>query len=65
MKTKCMGSAGSKEALTALINKQFYSTNWIITDDNKLYNSKLNKFMEDVIIKVTGGRWQLRRIENE
>ena len=63
MKTKCIGTSTSKEGLQNLINKYFYSENWIITDNNEAYNTKLNKFLDNHIIKVSKGRWQLRQIE--
>jgi hypothetical protein len=56
---KVVGSASSKEALTALINKKLYSVNWIITKDNKPFNTKLNKYLEGCFIRQKNNRWQL------
>lgn len=60
-KFKVMGSAGSKDSLTELINKKLYSVNWTITGDNKLFNTKLNRYMEGCFIRQKGNRWQLMR----
>jgi hypothetical protein len=61
MKTKCLVSSLNKEDLQKAINRYYYSENYIITEDNKVYNTKLNKFFEsDYIITVKNNRWQLR-----
>jgi len=60
-KLKVMGSASTKEGLTELINKKLYSTNWIITEDNKPFNTKLSKHLAGCFVRVKGGRWQLMR----
>lgn len=61
MKTKCKLSTNSKEDLVKAINDYYFSTSWTITDDNKVYNTKLNKYREGSIVKQTkNGKWQLR-----
>jgi hypothetical protein len=52
-------SSPSKEALTKAINKYFYSTSWKITEDNKLYNVKLKKYVTGYSVTNKGKRWQL------
>ena len=60
-KTKCILSSTSKEGLQKMINDFYYSTNYIITEDNKVYNAKLGKFLSDYLSVVTkNNRWQLR-----
>ena len=65
MKTYCICSAPTKEELQTMINRYFYSKNYVITDDNKVYNTKLEKYYpeDDAIIVVKKGRWQFRGIE--
>jgi len=62
MKTKCVGSDISKEKLEDGINKYFYSTGYIITEDNKVYNTLKKKYLDRYIVVVKGGRWQFREI---
>jgi hypothetical protein len=63
MKTKCLISSPSKEELKKAINKFYYSENYIITDDNRIYNTKLEKYLDNdsLIITAKKGRWQLRQ----
>ena len=65
MKTYCICSAPTKEELQTMINRYFFSESYIITDDNKVYNTKLNRYYpeEAAIIVERKGRWQFRRIE--
>ena len=42
MKT-LLASAGSKNKLQKMINDFYYSENWIIDEENNLFNTKLNK----------------------
>lgn len=63
MANKCRISSPTKEGLQNAINRFFYSSAWVITDDNRAYNSKLNEYLDGFIIKHVKGRWQLRQIE--
>jgi len=58
-----LASAGNKEDLEKLINKFYYSTNYIITEENEIYNTKLNKIAEGTKIIVKKGRWRFEMIE--
>jgi hypothetical protein len=42
MKRKLMATSPTKEGLQKLINEFYFSQNYIITNNNKLENSKLN-----------------------
>ena len=55
---KLIASAPNKEDFVNCINKFYYSTNYIITDDNKVYNTKTEKYLDDVVIKVSKSRWR-------
>lgn len=59
MSARCVISSQTKETLTKAINKYFYSTSWKITDDNKLYNIKLKKYVDDYTVTNKNKRWQL------
>ena len=65
MKTYCICSAPTKSDLEKLINKYFCSTNYVITDDNKLYNTKMEKCFDRYIIQEKKSRWQFRGIETK
>ena len=57
-KFELLGSAGSKEDLEKLINKFYYSTNWIITEDNRVYNKLKEKFNDNVRVIIKKNRWR-------
>lgn len=63
MKTKCVLATNSKEDLQKMINQYFYSENYIITEDNRVYNRKTEKYLDDFIIQEKKSRWSFRRIE--
>ena len=56
--SKLVASAGSKEALANCINEFYFSENYIITEDNKVYNTKTKKFLDKVIVRVLRKRWR-------
>lgn len=56
MKTVMRFSTGSKADLEKMINDYFYSENYVITDDNRVYNSKLDKYLDDYIIQEKKSR---------
>lgn len=65
MSEKCIcliGSAGSKEDLEKMINEYYYSTNYRITDDGKIYNIKTQKLLEGVRVIQKRGRWRFEHI---
>ena len=66
MKTSCICSAPTKADLEKQINNYFLSENYVITDDNRVYNTKTEKYWssEAAIIVKRKGRWQFRRIES-
>ena len=57
MKT-LLASAGSKNKLQKMINDFYYSENWIIDEENNLFNTKLNKFANGVKVENKGKRWR-------
>ena len=61
MKTKTIMSTGTREDLVKMINEYYYSKNYIITEDNRIYNTKTEKFMDDLIVKFYRGRWKVIR----
>lgn len=63
MKTTLICSTpNGKSDLEKMINEYFYSENYIITEDNKIYNKKLDKYLTGHIVQEKKGRWQFRRI---
>lgn len=53
-----LASSSSKEKLQNIINKYFYSENIIITDDNRIFNKKLNKYLDDFKVVSTKSKWR-------
>ena len=62
-KNKTLASAPTKEELENLINRFYYSKNYVITDDNKVYNTKNDKFLDDVGVTQKRGRWVFYSID--
>jgi hypothetical protein len=58
MNSRLIASAGSKEELEKLINKYYYSENYIITDNMEVYNTKLKVFRDGIKIEVKRNRWR-------
>ena len=67
MKTYCICSASTKEDLEKQINNYFLSKNYVITDDNRVYNTKTEKYFssETYIIVERKNRWSFRRSESK
>ena len=63
MKTKCILATNNKEDLQKMLNQYFYSENYIITEDNRVYNRMTEKYLDDFIIQEKKSRWSFRRIE--
>jgi len=62
VKENLIGSASTKEELQSLINGWYFSENYIITDDYKVFNTKLNKYMDDVQVLYKRKRWRFERV---
>ena len=67
MKTSCICSAPTKADLEKQINAYFLSENYVITNDNMVYNTKTEKYWNpnSAIVVEKKGRWQFRRIESK
>lgn len=61
--SKCIFSAGSKEDLAAMINEYFYSKNYIITEDNRIYNTVKENYMDTLKVVFKRNRWRVERVE--
>lgn len=61
--SKCVFSAGSKEDLAAMINEYFYSKNYIITEDNRIYNTVKENYMDTLTVVFKRNRWRVERTE--
>ena len=61
--SKCVFSAGSKEDLTAMINEYYYSKNYIITEDNRIYNTVKENYMDTLKVVFKRNRWRVERVE--
>lgn len=60
---KCVFSAGSKEDLAAMINEYYYSKNYIITDDNRIYNTAKKNYIDTLTVVYKRNRWRVERTE--
>lgn len=56
-------SAPTKDNLIKLINEFYRSENYIITEDNKVYNTYLNMFIENGIIEFKKNRYYYRIVK--
>lgn len=67
MKTYCICSASTKADLEKQINNYFLSKNYVITEDNRVYNTKTGNYFnsETYIIVERKGRYQFRRRESK
>ena len=61
--SKCVFSAGSKEDLAAMINEYYYSKNYIITEDNRIYNTVKENYMDTLKVVFKRDRWRVERVE--
>ena len=61
--SKCVFSASSKEDLTAMINEYYYSKNYIITEDNRIYNTAKENYMDTLKVVFKRNRWRAERVE--
>lgn len=52
-----IASAGNKKNLQKMINDFYFSDSWIIDAENKLFNTKQNKFASGVKVENKGKRW--------
>ena len=56
-------SAPTKDNLIKLINEFYRSENYVITEDNKVYNTKLDRFIDNGIIEFKRNRYYYRIIK--
>ena len=63
MANKLIASASSKEELQKLVNEFYCSTNWIIQEDNSLFNTKLNRSTDSTIVRFFRGRWRFEMVK--
>ena len=52
-----IATSATEDEITKLVNEYFYTTNCTITDDNKIFNSKLDKIVDGFDITIKRGRW--------
>nr|DAE32872.1 MAG TPA: hypothetical protein [virus sp. ctBS918] len=57
-----IASATTKEELEKMINEYYFSNNYIITEDNKIYNMKKEIYLERVQVTFKRNRWRFERI---
>ena len=57
-----IASAGTKEDLEKIINEYYFSTNYIITENNDVYNTKKEYTLDTVKVEVKKNRWRFVRV---
>ena len=57
-----IASAGTKADLEKMINKYYFSTNYIITDNNEVYNTKKECTLDSVKVENKRNRWRFIRV---
>ncbi|MBD5534554.1 MAG: hypothetical protein HDQ99_02620 [Lachnospiraceae bacterium] len=60
--SQLIASAGSKKDLEEVINKYYFSTNYIITENNEVYNIKKESVLHNVKVEIKRNRWRFIRI---
>lgn len=63
MKTKTIMPTGTREDLVKMINEYYYSKNYIITEDNRIYNTAKEKYMDALKVVFKRNRWRVERVE--
>jgi hypothetical protein len=58
-----IASAENKENLEKLINQYYYSNNYVITDNNEIFNNKKQLVLSGFKIVVNHNRWRFERIK--
>ena len=58
-----IASAGTKEDLEKMINEYYFSTNYIITENNDVYNTKKECTLDTVKVEVKKNRWRFVRVQ--
>ena len=57
-----IASAGTKEDLEKMINEYYFSTNYIITENNDVYNIKKECALDSVKVENKRNRWRFIRV---
>lgn len=58
-KNVCICSAPTKEELEKMINEFYFSKNYIITEDNRVYNTKKKTYLDDdMTVTYYRKRWK-------
>ena len=58
-----IASAGTKEDLEKMINEYYFSTNYIITDNNEVYNTKKECVLDGAKVEFKRNRWKFVRVQ--
>ena len=56
--SKLIASAKNKNDLEEMINKYYFSSSYIITENNEDYNTKRERVLESVKVENKKGRWR-------
>ena len=59
---KLLASAPTRERLVGLINEYFYSKNFTVTEDNRVFNTKTDKFFDGYTVETKRNRWIFKLI---
>ena len=60
---KLRATAPTRGELEQVINDYFYSKDWSITDDFRVYNASMNRYHAGYVVKQKQGRWRLEEAE--
>ena len=58
MKNNLIATSRTKQGLEKLINKFFYSNNWVLNKDLTLFNNKLNKGTDFYKVEFKNNRYR-------
>lgn len=62
MKNKLLSTSDTKEGLEKTINGYFYSENYVICEDNRIYNNIKKSYLEGYVVLTKNNRWRFERV---
>ena len=62
---KLRATAPTRGELEQIINDYFYSKDWSITDDLRVYNVSMNCYHTGYVVKLKRDRWRLEEADKE
>jgi len=62
MSRNLIASAATKANLEKLINEYYLSNSYVVTEDNRIYNTKRENYLDGARVVVKRNRWRFERV---